>query len=87
MSTIEYESEFEVYAVDDESTDFCFRVHKLVKTLNVIQLKSMTRIINGIKCIPLGTIANTINIHSFMDQCKKLNIHVELDLERKKQTD
>lgn len=84
MSYIEYEYEFEVYAIDDGTRDFCLRVKRLVKIYNVIQLKKMTTSINGVKCIPLEPIADTINLPWFMEECEKLKIRVEFDLENNK---
>jgi hypothetical protein len=74
------ESEFKATAINDGTADFFLRLTRLVPENNVVQLKKMEISANNRRVVPLGVRTNTIDLPSFMNRVKALNLIVELEL-------
>lgn len=75
---VHVETEFEGFAINDGKPDYLLRLARLIPTLNVIELKRKEIVIDGRRVIPLGSIANSINLYDFIDQMKILGLTIEL---------
>lgn len=79
MAVIEYEHEWMVFAINDGSFDYYFRLSKLIPDLNVVQLKRMEADIKGRKVIALGPRTDTVNYPHFMERARELHLQIELE--------
>ena len=79
LDDVARESSFKAVALNDGTQDYLLRLARLLPAYNVVQLKGMEITSNGRRVIPLGIVADTINIGSFMEQVAALQLDLELE--------
>lgn len=78
LPVVEYESEFQVFAINDGTSDYFLRLARLVPECNVVQLKKLEVTANDRRIVPLGIRTDTIDLPSFMNRVTELRLTVEL---------
>jgi hypothetical protein len=76
---VEVEDDFNVFLIVDDTKDFLIRAINLAPEFNSLQLRKMIIEYKGIKCIPLGPVANTINKGRYEQLASKNNIKIILE--------
>ena len=79
MTEIEYEHDWMVRAVNDETKDYYIRLARLIEHKhNAIELKKMEQFVDGRKIIELGAETDTVSKPLFLGRAQELNVEVEL---------